>query len=69
MFYPNHEYDALRVVTRVGADDFLSTGKAVTQEGWKEVYRRQTEKRKKSKLFCLGLSGCSVCKKRGRGWG
>ncbi|MBR4040407.1 MAG: DNA topoisomerase 3 [Clostridia bacterium] len=47
-FYPNHEYDALRVMTRVGEDDFISTGKSVTQEGWKEVYRRQTEKKKKS---------------------
>lgn len=48
VFYPNHEYDALRVVTRVGEDDFLSTGKSVTQEGWKEVYRQAAEKRKKS---------------------
>ena len=48
VFYPNHEYDSLRVVTQVGEDSFVSTGKSVTREGWKEVYRRQTEKRKKS---------------------
>ena len=48
VFYPNHEYDSLRVVTRVGEDDFVSTGKSVTQEGWKEVYRQQAEKRKKA---------------------
>ena len=46
-FYPNHEYDALRVVTVCGADSFLSTGKAVVLEGWKEVYRDQVQKKKK----------------------
>lgn len=65
-FYPNHEYDALRVTTRVGEDDFLSTGKSVTQEGWKEVYRRQSEKRKKSeddqKLPPLSAGDQAVCK-------
>lgn len=66
VFYPNHEYDALRVVTRVGEDDFLSTGKSVTQEGWKEVYRQQTEKRKKSddeqKLPPLAVGDPAHCK-------
>ena len=66
VFYPNHEYDALRVVTRVGEDDFLSTGKTVTQEGWKEVYRRQNEKRKKGeddqKLPPLAEGDETVCK-------
>ena len=40
VFYPNHEYDALRVVTQVDADSFVSTGKSVTREGFKEVYKR-----------------------------
>ena len=66
VFYPNHEYDALRVVTRVGEDDFLSTGKSVTQEGWKEIYRRQTEKKKKSedeqKLPPLSVGDEAFCK-------
>ena len=43
VFYPDHEYDALRVVTRVGEDGFLSIGKSVTREGWKAVYRQQHE--------------------------
>ena len=38
VFYPNYEYDALRVVTSCGQDHFLSTGQTVTQEGWKAVY-------------------------------
>ena len=38
VFYPNYEYDALRVVTSCGQDRFLSTGQTVTQEGWKAVY-------------------------------
>ncbi len=46
-FYPAHEYDALRVVTRIAQDSFLSTGRAVTQEGWKEVYREVSARRKK----------------------
>ena len=65
-FYPNHEYDALRVVTRVGEDDFLSTGKSVTQEGWKEVYRQQVEKKKKTedeqKLPPLSQGDTALCK-------
>ncbi|MBR2942467.1 MAG: DNA topoisomerase 3, partial [Clostridia bacterium] len=48
-FYPNHLYDAVKVVTRVGEDSFLSTGRSVTQEGWKAVYSgAQKAKRKKS---------------------
>ncbi len=47
VFYPNHEYEALRVVTRVGEDDFLSTGRNVTQEGWKAVYRAEAEKKRR----------------------
>ena len=66
VFYPNHEYDALRVVTRVGEDDFLSTGRSVTWEGWKEVYRRQNEKRKKAdeeqKLPPLSVGDSVLCK-------
>lgn len=38
VFYPNYEYDALRVMTSCGQDRFLSTGQTVTQEGWKAVY-------------------------------
>lgn len=50
VFYPNYEYDALRVVTTCGEDDFLSTGKAVTQEGWKAVYGGdETRERRKKK--------------------
>ncbi len=66
VFYPNHEYDALRVVTQVGEDQFLSTGKSVTQEGWKEVYRHQSEKRKKTdddqKLPPLSVGDEAVCR-------
>ncbi|MFR2150453.1 MAG: DNA topoisomerase 3 [Christensenellales bacterium] len=50
VFYPNYEYDALRVVTTCGEDDFLSTGKAVTLEGWKAVYGGdETRERRKKK--------------------
>ena len=49
VFYPNHEYDALRVVTAVGEDKFLSTGRSVTQEGWKEVYAKPEEAKASSR--------------------
>ncbi len=68
-FYPAHEYDALRVITRVGQDDFLSTGRAVTQEGWKEVYRDVASKRKKKqdeeeqKLPALSPGDARTCRR------
>ena len=47
VFYPDHIYDAVKVVTRVGEDAFSSTGKSVTQEGWKAVYRDVQKTRRK----------------------
>jgi len=47
VFYPNHLYDAVKIITRVGEDSFLSTGKSVTQEGWKAVYRTAQKAKKK----------------------
>ncbi len=67
-FYPNYEYDALRVVTTCGEDDFLSTGKAVTQEGWKAVYGGDEGKRKKKadddeqRLPALAVGDERLCK-------
>ena len=71
VFYPNHEYDALRVVTQVGEDRFVSTGKSVTREGWKEVYKKaqaeSTARRKKAdeeeqELPVLAEGDTRVCK-------
>jgi len=68
-FYPAHEYDALRIVTRVGQDDFVSTGRAVTQEGWKEVYRDVSSRRKKKaeedeqKLPALSVGDARACRR------
>ena len=47
VFYPDHIYDAVKVVTRVGGDAFSSTGRSVTQEGWKAVYRDAQKPRRK----------------------
>ena len=69
VFYPNYEYDALRVVTTCGEDDFLSTGKAVTQEGWKAVYGGDEVKRKKKadddeqRLPALAVGDERLCKR------
>ena len=66
-FYPNHEYDSLRVMTRVGEDNFVSNGKSVTQEGWKEVYRLSSEKKRKAgeddqELPPLAVGDMQTCK-------
>ena len=47
VFYPDHIYDAVKVVTRVGGDAFSSSGRSVTQEGWKAVYRDAQKPRRK----------------------
>jgi len=67
-FYPTHEYDALRIVTRVEGDDFLSTGRTVTQEGWKEVYKGVSSKKRKTveeeeKLPPLSVGDERLCRR------
>ena len=69
-FFPNHEYDALRVVTDVGGDRFLSTGRSIVQEGWKEAYRGVKTARSAKKddedeqqLPALAPGDARVCKK------
>ena len=37
-FYPDHVYDAVRVLTRSEGEAFESLGREVTQLGWKAVY-------------------------------
>lgn len=64
-FYPNHEYDALRVITAVGEDRFLSTGRAVTREGWRAVYRgagkRRTRGEEEQELPALTEGDTRTC--------
>ena len=67
VFYPDHLYDALKVVTQVGEARFLSTGRRVTQEGWKAVYRNAGKaKRKKDdeeqQLPALETGDTRVCR-------
>ena len=66
-FYPNHLYETLKVVTCVGEDAFLSTGKTVTQEGWKAVYKDAQKTRKKKddedqQLPPLAVGDARLCK-------
>ena len=37
--YPAYEYEAAKIITRVGAHRFKSTGSAPIREGWKALYR------------------------------
>ncbi len=38
VFYPAHEYDAIKVVTACQGHAFKSTGRVVKANGWKDVY-------------------------------
>ena len=38
VFYPAHEYDAIKVITECQGHAFKSTGKVVRVNGWKDVY-------------------------------
>lgn len=42
-FYPAHEYEAVRIVTTCEGEAFKSTGRIVTEEGWKKVYPKTGE--------------------------
>ena len=37
--YPNYEYKAAKILTKVGAHTFKSTGSAPVKEGWRALYR------------------------------
>ena len=37
--YPNYEYEAAKILTKVGAHTFKSTGSAPVKEGWRALYR------------------------------
>ena len=37
--YPNYEYTAAKILTKVGAHTFKSTGSAPVKEGWRALYR------------------------------
>ncbi len=44
-FYPEHRYDAVRILTRAEGEAFESTGREITQAGWKVVYAGVSEKK------------------------
>ena len=43
VFYPAHEYDAIRVVTESEGHAFKTTGRVVKANGWKDVYPSDKE--------------------------
>ena len=45
-FYPDHEYLQTRVTVDVAGHDFVTSGKVVTCEGWREVDRWQDDDEK-----------------------
>ena len=58
--YPNYEYEAARLVTRVNGHDFKSTGSTPIREGWRALYR--DEKQNKNETL---LPKLTVGEKRG----
>lgn len=44
VFYPDYIYDALSATTRIRGTDFTSSGRAVVQQGWKELYKSSDER-------------------------
>ena len=42
-FYPPHEYDQTKVITRCAEHTFRSTGKTVQINGWKDVYPKDDQ--------------------------
>ena len=48
--YPYYEYDAARVITRVGEHDFKSVGAMPVSEGWRALYRDDKPEEKEAPL-------------------
>ena len=48
--YPTYEYDAARVITRVGEHSFKSTGAMPVVEGWRALYRDEKSEEKEAPL-------------------
>ena len=44
--YPFYEYESAKVITRVGAHDFRSTGAMPLEEGWRALYRGEKDAEK-----------------------
>lgn len=38
-FYPEHEYASSKITFDIGGEQFITTGKVITLNGWKEVYQ------------------------------
>ncbi len=49
VFYPPYIYLAIKVITEVEKENFISKGNTVTQLGWMELYKIDEEQRKKNK--------------------
>ena len=66
VFCPDFQYDTVRVITKVGEDAFLSTGRTVLKEGWKAFSPVPTKGKKKEteeqQLPVLSEGDIRVCK-------
>ena len=65
-FYPNYRYCAVRVITQVGEDRYLSTGRVVLDKGWKALYaddRKAKEKEGEEPLPQLTEGDVRSCRR------
>lgn len=46
VFYPDHEFQMIKVVTEVEGHEFISKGKIVKNEGWKWLYQKPENRTK-----------------------
>ncbi len=47
VFYPDYEYQMIKVITEIEAEFFVSKGKLVKQEGWKWLYQKPEQRIKR----------------------
>ncbi len=45
VFYPDHQYLSTTIIIKSGPEHFKATGKVVTDEGWRVLYKRQTSEK------------------------
>jgi DNA topoisomerase III len=60
-FYPDHVYEATRILTVAGGERFRSNGRVTVTLGWKEVYGAVDDKEEKDPSLPALTQGESVC--------
>ena len=66
VFCPDYQYEAVRILTKVGEDAFVSTGRTVLEEGWKALSpvpaRGKKKETEEQQLPALSEGDRRICK-------